>query len=70
MIKKAILKSFDSTTYTASVQIWGSLSMWLKEVPVSRAIPSAEMQVGRACAILFFSPANPKDAVVVAVWTE
>ena len=68
MFKKALLKSFDSDSYTATVQIAGSLSSWL-EVPVSRAIPSAEMISGRACALLFFDPSNPRDAVIVAVWT-
>jgi len=68
MIKKAILKSFNSTDYTATIQVAGSLSVWLKNVPVSRAIPSAEMVVGRACGILFFDPSNPKDSVILAVW--
>ena len=69
MIKKALLKSFDSDNYIATVQVVGSLSSWLEGVPVSRAIPSGEMVSGRACALLFFDPSNPKDAVVVAVWT-
>ena len=68
MIKKAILKSFNATAYTATVQVAGSLSSWL-EVPVSRAIPSVEMISGRACALLFLDPSNPQDSVVVAVWT-
>jgi len=68
VIKKAILKSFDAGSYTATVQIVGSLSSWL-EVPVSRGIPSAEMASGRACALLFLDPSNPRDSVIVAVWT-
>ncbi|MBI4233896.1 MAG: hypothetical protein HY686_05585 [Chloroflexi bacterium] len=39
---------------------------------VARALPlrltPAEMVEGRGCAVLFFDPANPADAVVVAVW--
>jgi hypothetical protein len=69
VIKKAILKSFNGTAYTATVQIVGSLSAWLQDVPVSRAIPSAEMISGRACALLLLDPSNPKDSVIVAVWT-
>jgi len=68
MIKKAMLKSFNATAYTATVQIVGSLSAWLQDVPVSRAIPSAEMVAGRACALLLLDPSNPQDSVVVAVW--
>jgi len=69
MIKRGILKAFDSGTYTASVQIAGSLSVWLDDVPVSRGIPTAEMVAGRNVAVIFLDPGNPADAVVVAVWT-
>ena len=69
MIKKGILKSFDSNTYLATVQIAGSLSVWLENIPTSRAIPTAEMVVGRNVAVLFLDPSNFSDAVVIAVWT-
>lgn len=68
MIKKAILRSFDAESYTATVQVAGSLSSWLEDVPVSRAIPAAEMIAGRACALLLLAPSNPKDSAIVAVW--
>ena len=70
MIKKAILKSFDLADYTATIQIVGSLSSWLQDVPVSRAIPSAEMVAGRFCTLLLFDPSNPQDSVIVAVWVQ
>jgi len=38
-------------------------------VPVARNIASAELVVGRRCALLFFDDPNPQDAVVVAVYT-
>lgn len=69
MIKKGILKAFDSGNYTASVQVAGSLSVWLEDVPVSRGIPTGEMVTGRNLALIFLDPGNPSDAVVVAVWT-
>ena len=69
MIKKGILKSFDSYTYLATVQIAGSLSVWLENIPTSRAIPSSEMVSGRSVAVLFNDEGNPSDCVVVAVWT-
>ena len=69
MIKKGILKAFDSGTYTAAVQIAGSLAVWLEDVPVSRGIPTAEMVTGRNVAVIFLEAGNPDDAVVVAVWT-
>ena len=67
--KKGILKAFNSTPYTAIVQIEGSLSVWLEDVPVNRGIPTAEMITGRNVAVIFLDPGNPDDAVVVAVWT-
>ena len=67
MIKKAILKAFDSGTYKATVQIVGSLSVWLEGVPVSTAIAASDMVVGRTCAVLFFDESNPNDAVIISV---
>jgi hypothetical protein len=69
MIKKGILKAFDSGTFLASVQLIGSLSVWLDNVPTSRAIASGDMIAGRNVAILFLDPSNFSDAVVIAVWT-
>jgi len=69
MFKKGVLKAFDSGTYTATVQIAGSLSVWLEDVPVSRGIPIAEMVTGRNVAVIFLDPGNPADTVIVAVWT-
>ena len=69
MIKKGILKSFDSGTYLATVQISGSLSVWLDNVPTSRAIASGDMIAGRNVAVLFIDPGNLSDAIVIAVWT-
>ncbi|MCX5995531.1 MAG: hypothetical protein NTV59_05990 [Chloroflexi bacterium] len=51
------------------MQIIGSLSVYLDNVPTSRAIPTAEMVVGRNVAVLFLDPSNFLDAVVIAVWT-
>ena len=69
MIKQGILKSFESGTYLATVQIAGSLSVWLENIPTSRAIPTSEMVAGRNVAVLFHDPGNPSDCVVIAVWT-
>ena len=66
---KGILKAFNSGTYTATVQIEGSLSVWLEHVPVSRGIASGEMVTGRTVIVMFMDESNPLDAVVSAVWT-
>jgi hypothetical protein len=68
MMKKGILKSFDSNTYLATIQIVGSLSVWLENIPTSRAIPNSEMVSDRNVAVLFIDPSNFSAAVVIAVW--
>lgn len=67
-LRRGTLRGFDSTAYTASVQLAGSLATELAGIKVARNIPSAEMVTGRSCAVLFFEASNPGDAVVVAVW--
>ena len=68
IIKKAILRSFDSGNYTATIQISGSGKTYLEDVPVARNLPVAEMSVGRELAVIFFDAHNVKDAVAIAVY--
>ena len=68
-IRRGVIKSFDSGPYKATLQVVGSLSVWLEGVPVARNIPQAEMVAGRSCAVVFFDESNPADAVLIAVWT-
>lgn len=68
-IRKAILKSFNSGDYTATIQLTGSYKVYLESVAVARNIPAAEMALGRKVAVIFFDEHNPKEAVVVAVYT-
>lgn len=67
MQKKAILQSFDVGTYTATVQVYGSLATFLTAVPVNRAIPAVEMVAGRTVLLTFFDESNPSDAMVTGV---
>src|SRR5437867_765334 len=66
-IKRGIIKSYDGGTHKASVQIAGSLAVWLDGVPVATDIPATEVVAGRDCGVLFFTDDNPDDAVVVTV---
>ena len=68
-LRKAVLKTFDSNNYKATVQLGGSYKVYLENVSVARNIPSAEMTSGRKTAVIFFDEHNPKEAVVVAVYT-
>ena len=68
-LRKAILKSFNSGNYTATVQLTGSYKVYLADITVARNLPSAEMTAGRKVAVVFFDENSPKEAVVVAVYT-
>ncbi len=68
-LKKAVLKSFNSGDYTATVQLAGSYKVYLEGIAVARNLPAAEMALGRKVAVIFFDEHNAKDAVVVAVYT-
>jgi hypothetical protein len=68
-LKKAVLKSFDSGSYTASLQLTGSRKAYLEGVTVARNLPAAEMILGRRVAVISFDEHNAKDAVVIAVYT-
>jgi len=68
-VRKATLKSFDSGNYTTTIQLSGSYKAYLEDVAVSRDISAAQMVVGRKLAVIFFDEHNPKEAVVIAVYT-
>ena len=68
-LRKAVLRSFNSTDYTATVQLAGSYKVYLEDIAVARNLPLAEMITGRKLAVVFFDEHNPKEAVVVAVYT-
>ena len=68
-LRKAILRSFNSGDYTATVQLTGSYKAYLEGIAVARNLPAAEMALGRKVAVIFFDEHNPKEAVVVAVYT-
>ena len=68
-LKKAELKSFNATNYTATVRLADGYKVYLEDVTVARNLASAEMVAGRQVAIIFFDENSPKEAVVTAVYT-
>ncbi len=68
-LRKAILKSFDSGSYTATLQLAGSHKAYLDGVTVARNLPAAEMVLGRRVTVILFDEHNAKDAVVIAVYS-
>ncbi len=68
-LRKGVLQSFNSGNYTATVQLAGSYKAYLEGVTVARNLPTGEMTAGRKVAVIFFDEHNPREAVVVAVYT-
>jgi hypothetical protein len=67
-IKRAILQSFDPSTYTASVLLFEATSYALTGVPVANHIDGSSAIAGSLCALLFFDEHNQQDAVVIATF--
>ncbi|GBD13667.1 hypothetical protein HRbin24_01703 [bacterium HR24] len=67
-VVRGVVKGFDGASYRATVQVAGSLSVWLEGVPVARNIASSLLTAGRRCVVVFFDETNPQDAAVVAVY--
>jgi hypothetical protein len=68
-LKKGELRGFNSGNYTATVRLASSYKVYLEDIAVARNLPLAEMVTGRKVAVVFFDENNPKEAVVVAVYT-
>jgi hypothetical protein len=67
-IKRGIIQTFSSSTYTATVLLFEATSYFLTGVPVSNTLDGTSGLVGAMCAVLFFDEHNPQDAVVFAVF--
>jgi hypothetical protein len=68
MITLGTLKTWDSVNYKAGIQLVGSLTTYFDSVNVARNIADADMVIGRQV-ILAIPGSNPRDAVVIAVYT-
>jgi hypothetical protein len=67
-IKRGVLVSFNSASYTASVQILEATSTLLNNVPIANHVDNSSALPGALCAILFFDAQNPGDAVIIAMY--
>ena len=68
-LQKGLLKSFSSVNYTATVHLTGSYKAYLEGITVARNIPTGEMIAGRKVAVIFYDEHNPREAVIIAVYT-
>ncbi len=67
-LAKGTLRAFDAGTYTATIQLDGSLFVYLRSVPVSRGIAAGALVAGAVITLAMFDQNNPADAMVVGVW--
>ena len=68
-LRKGVLRSFNSGNYTATVQLAGSYKVYLEDITVARNLSAVEMALGRKVAVIFFDDHNPKEAVIISVYT-
>ena len=63
-----VVRAFDTTKWTADVQLTGSFSTRLTGIAVNRGLDSTAVTAGRRCIVVFNDLQNPNDAVLVAVY--
>ena len=66
-ITRGTIKAYDAGSHSATVQLAGSLAVWLEDVAVSTAITGADVAVGDECGVVFFTGDDPDDAVIVSL---
>jgi hypothetical protein len=69
VIEIAVLKTFDSANHRASVQLVGSLTTYLDDIPVSVAIAPSSLVIGNRV-LLAIPGGNIRDAVIIATWPQ
>jgi hypothetical protein len=68
VIRRGIMASFDTTTWTASVIIVEATNAYLNSVPCATSLNTGNAVPAAECAVLFFDENNSDDAVVLAVY--
>jgi len=69
MLELGILKTYDSETHKAGVQLAGSLTTYLDDIPVATNIAAEAMIIGNYV-LVAIPGGNPRDACVVASWPQ
>jgi len=67
MLELGILKTWNSTTHKAGVQLVGSLTTYLDDIAVATNIAPEAMIVGNYV-LVAIPGGNPRDACIVASW--
>jgi len=67
MLQLGILKTFDSTTHKAGIQLAGSLTTYLDDIAVATNIAPEAMSISNYV-LVAIPEGNPRDACIVASW--
>ncbi len=67
MLHLGIVKTFNNQTHKAGVQLVGSLTTYLDDIPVATNIAPEAMTVGNYV-LVAIPGGNPRDACIVASW--
>ena len=66
IVERGIIQAYDATTHKAAVQLFGSMSRILLDLPVAHHIGPELLDIGAACAVAFF--AEGSQAVILATF--
>lgn len=67
-ILRGIVRGYDRTNHTATVEVAGAQTTYLNDVPVSHALGWWLLAAGAQCGIVFFDETDPHDACVAFVY--
>jgi hypothetical protein len=67
-IKRGIIRGFNQTEHTATVQVLGAQATYLAGIPVSHALGWWLVVVGAECGVVFFDETDVQDACLAFIY--
>jgi len=66
---RAVIKSYDRQSHTATIEVWGAQLTHISAVPVSHQIEWWACTAGTQCALLLFNDTDHLDAVILCTYS-
>ena len=67
-VQRGTVVSYDAVDETAVIQLVGSLTAAVADIPVAKHVDSGDMSAGASVIVVYFDPTNRADGVVVGVY--
>ena len=67
-IRRGVIRSYNQTEHTATVQLVGAQAIYLENIPVNHALSWWLVVAGADCGVVFFDETDPEDACVAFVY--